>query len=174
MVKNKNGGNRHKKMARKNVRTTFNKRVRKAKDADEIYAKVEKMYGGGHASVICNDGRERLLVISKKFGGRNKRDNHVKEGSYLLVGKRSWQLLGDGKKEKVDLLEVYSNANVDELRKEGIIFNFDPQEKKEDDGGFEITNEEDIEYDIKLNMNTDDNKNKKIISDDTEFDWDDI
>ena len=40
MVKNKNGGNRHKKMARKNVRTTFNKRVRKAKDADEIYAKV--------------------------------------------------------------------------------------------------------------------------------------
>ena len=63
MVKNKHGGNRHKKMASKNAKPqTFNRKVRFAnKSGDELYAKVERVYGGNRALVSCDDGRERMM-----------------------------------------------------------------------------------------------------------------
>ena len=43
MVKNKTGGNRHKKLASKNCKPqSINRKVRLAVDKDEIYAKVVK------------------------------------------------------------------------------------------------------------------------------------
>lgn len=121
MVKNKHGGNRHKKMASKNAKPqTFNRRVRFAKSEQEIYAKVEKVYGGNRALVICNDGRERLMEWARKFGGRNKRDNFIGEGCIVLVGKREWQLMDMKKKEKVDLLEVYQASEIDVLKKKNV------------------------------------------------------
>lgn len=121
MVKNKHGGNRHKKMASKNVKPqTFTRRVRFAKSEQEIYAKVEKVYGGNKALISCNDGRERLMEWSRKFAGRNKRDNFVAEGCIVLVGKREWQLMDMKKKEKVDLLEVYQASEIDVLKKKNI------------------------------------------------------
>ena len=82
MVKNKHGGNRHKKMASKNAKPqSFNRRVRFAdKSGSEIYAKVERVYGGNRALVICNDGQERLMEWRRKFSGRNKRDNFIGGG----------------------------------------------------------------------------------------------
>lgn len=172
MVKNKNGGNRHKKMARKNVKTQFtNRKIRKPKEEEEMFAKVEKMFGGGHADVICNDGVNRLLVIRKKFSGRNKRDNHIKDGTYLLVGKRNWEIVALGKKEKVDLLEVYRDTDITELKKSGFVFTFDKSENK-DDGNIEFTNEEEITSNIVINMDND--NNKKINLGDEEVNWDDI
>ena len=174
MVKNKNGGNRHKKMARKNQNTFVSRKIRKAYEDGEMYAKVEKMFGGGHAGIICNDGRERLLVIRKKFSGRNKRDNHISEGTYLLVGLREWEVVSQRKKEKADLLEVYSQSNVEQLKKEGIVFNFDVKESKEEENMIEFSNEDNV--DIKFNINMDKKENTKIMNDvnTVEFDWDDI
>ena len=40
MVKNKTGGSRHKKMARKNVNAPVSSKLRLAKEEGEIYAKV--------------------------------------------------------------------------------------------------------------------------------------
>ena len=68
MVKNKHGGNRHKKMASKNAKPqTYNRKVRFSSSNDEIYAKVEKVYGGNRALVMCNDGHERMMEWRRKF-----------------------------------------------------------------------------------------------------------
>ena len=71
MVKNKTGGNRHKKMASKNCKPqSMNRKVRLANHKDELYAKILKCYGQGRFLVLCNDDIERILVIARKFKGR--------------------------------------------------------------------------------------------------------
>ncbi len=86
MVKNKTGGNRHKKMARKNVNMMARKpKIRISKDECEVYAKVMVMYGNGMCDVLCNDGITRMLIIRRKFKGRNRRDNQVKINNLVLV-----------------------------------------------------------------------------------------
>ena len=81
MVKNKTGGSRHKKMARKNVKVPQAKtRLRIAKEEGEIYAKVIRLNGNGMADVKCEDGKTRLLIIRRRFKGRNKRDNSIALG----------------------------------------------------------------------------------------------
>ena len=118
MVKNKKGGSRHKKQASKNTRdVSFNTKLRKAKEDGEMYARVIKMNGNGMADVICNDGVTRLLIIRRKFRGRNRRDNQVSLGTMLLVGIRLWEVVGGGKKPKVDLLYTYSAGQINELKK---------------------------------------------------------
>ena len=108
MVKNKKGGSGHKRQARKHtndggIRTH---KTRFAGHPDELYAICTKMYGG-HVGVLCQDGVERLCVLRKKFKGRGKRDNSVTVGTWLLVGKREFEVRAADKKEKCDLLEVY-------------------------------------------------------------------
>lgn len=94
MVKNKVGGNRHKKMARKNVKADARKpKLRLAKDKCEIYAKVTKMFGNGMCEVICQDEVTRLLIIRRKFRGRNRRDNMVTLDNVVLVGIREWEVV---------------------------------------------------------------------------------
>ena len=143
MVKNKHGGNRHKKMASKNAKPqTFNRKVRFASSDAEIYAKVEKVYGGNRALVICNDGHERMMEWRRKFGGRNKRDNFISDGSIVLVGKREWQVMHDGKKEKVDLLEVYQQSEIDVLKKKNVCsYLFGSEDKKKEEDTIEFTHE---------------------------------
>ena len=143
MVKNKHGGNRHKKMASKNAKPqTFNRRVRFSSSNDEIYAKVEKVYGGNRALVICNDGHERMMEWRRKFGGRNKRDNFISEGSIVLVGKREWQVMQDNKKEKVDLLEVYQASEIDVLKKKKVCpYLFGSEDKKTEEENIEFTHD---------------------------------
>ena len=119
MVKNKNGGNRHKKMASKNSKpVTINRKVRLARSPYELYAKVLKCYGQGRFLVLCNDNLERILIIARKFKGRNKRDNIVAEGGIVLIGKREFEIRDPKKKEHVDLLYVYSPSNISKLKKD--------------------------------------------------------
>ena len=124
MVKNKKGGSSHKKMARKNVapKGGYNKKLRKAVEEGEMYARVTAMLGGGHARIICADGVERTLVIRGKFRGRNKRDNTIKLNTFVLVGLQSVSFGAviqkkKGKLEKADLLEVYKEGQKEELIK---------------------------------------------------------
>jgi len=121
MVKNKKGGKGHKKMARKNVKPAFslNRKVRKVQEEGEMYARIIKMNGGGHATILCADKKERTLVIRGKFRGRNKRDNNVTTNSIVMVGLRSVSFgeVVAKKKEKADLIYVYNQYEMNELKK---------------------------------------------------------
>ena len=67
--------------------------------------------------IICNDGITRLLIIRKKFKGRNKRDNNIAIHSIILVGTREWEVVARNKKQQADLLFVYSKDNIVQLKK---------------------------------------------------------
>ena len=120
MVKNKVGGNKAKKFARKNNLdpSSMNKKVRYSADEDEVYGIVNKMIGNGQVVVLCLDHKERLCFIRNKFSGRNKQNNLVKVGSWVLIGKRSWETTKEGKLEKSDLLEIYDEREKHKLIQE--------------------------------------------------------
>ena len=115
MVKNL-GGNKSKRGARKHIQPAVHSNTRKAAEEGEIYGSVTNVFGNGRAEVMCIDGTRRLLMIRKKFKGRNKRDNTVTKGTWVLVGKREWEVRGASDKEVCDLLEVYSAADVENLK----------------------------------------------------------
>ena len=151
MVKNKKGGRNHRKQASKHSQPVGRVKLRLAHDEDEMYAKVEKIYGGGMADVLCNDKKVRLLQIRKKFRGRNRRDNSITLGTMVLVGVRSWEVRREGKKEKADLLYVYSHNQIGDLKKVPTIDPcvFPDDEVIEDDSGFDISNTETWEDKLK-------------------------
>jgi initiation factor 1A len=121
MVKNVKGGSGHKSQARKHSYESSAKKTRVSEDADmEIYACVTSLLGGPNCSVKCVDGETRLCVIRGKFrGGRGKRGNMLTRGTWVLVGIREWSSESGSEKEsrKCDLLEVYNDADKQELRK---------------------------------------------------------
>jgi hypothetical protein len=94
MVKNAKGGNKSKKMGRKFLGAPVQKQVRLADPNEpcEIYGVVE-----------------RLL-------GRGKRDNTVVLGGFVLVGIREYE---SAETAKCDLLEVYTEAEKQKLKKSG-------------------------------------------------------
>ena len=193
MVKNKVGGNKHKKMARKNVKADARKpKLRLAKEKCEIYAKVTKVFGNGMCEVICQDKIARLLIIRRKFRGRNRKDNMVKLDSVVLVGIREWEVVAANKQPKVDLLYAYSPSQVDDLVKDKLIGEIiypDSVSKEEQDDGIEfdrnaffhdeISNKEtETETNIKLVMpnttSTSTSSSPKKTADAEEINWDDI
>ena len=115
MVKNI-GGNKTKKQARKVVQSNTNQSTRKANEKDELYGITTKIFGNGRAEVKCIDNIKRIMIIRKKFKGRNKRDNTVSLNTWVLVGIRSWEVRKAEEKENCDLLEVYSNNDIDYLK----------------------------------------------------------
>jgi translation initiation factor IF-1 len=127
MVKNIAGGNNGKKVARKH--TTKNKNeLRLSKSDDEKYAIVKKLLGNT-CDVICEDGVDRRCIIRGKFTGRNKRDNMIDSGTYILIGLREWvdeenisRSSCDKNIKYCDLLEVYNSMERDILRRTHNIF----------------------------------------------------
>jgi initiation factor 1A len=119
MVRNTQGGNRHKGQARKHSYESSSKRTRVSTDECEMYGCVLNLLGGPNCAVKCADGVDRLCIIRGKFrGGRGKRGNMLSRGSWVLVGIREWSE-GASEKEsrKCDLLEVYNDADKQELKK---------------------------------------------------------
>ena len=115
MVKNA-GGNKQKKQGRKHIQAGGQGGpLRVAKEEDEIYAIVNKIYGGT-ANVKCIDGKSRIMHIRNKFKGRGKRDNILASGTWVLVGRRSWEQQHEDKLEKCDLLEVYNTNDISSLK----------------------------------------------------------
>lgn len=120
MVKNTKGGSGHKSQARKFASVSSSKKTRLSEDEMEIYACVTGLLGGANCSVKCVDGETRLCIIRGKFrGGRGKRGNMLTRGTWVLVGTREWSSESGSDKEskKCDLLEVYNDADKQELRK---------------------------------------------------------
>ena len=119
MVKNKTGGNRAKKVARKNMNESLTPRkLRFVELEDEMYAIVTKVMGNGQVQVLGTDDKERLCFIRYKFSGRNKQSNLVQVGSWVIVGNRSWETTNPGKLPKCDLLEIYSHQEKSRLIQE--------------------------------------------------------
>ena len=118
MVRNKTGGNKSKKSARKHVQTSdssYNRKLRLIEEEGENYAVVIKLLGGPNCEVVCNDGVNRQCIIRNKFRGRDKRDNNIAPGVWVLVGVRDWEARAN-KPAKCDLLEVYSSNEKDKLK----------------------------------------------------------
>jgi len=189
MVKNKKGGSGHKKMASKDAKQNQNRnrKVRLAKEG-EMYAKVTTLFGGMNCEVMCNDKKIRLMIIRRKFSGRNRRDNNIKLDTIVLVGPRTYEVVTNKKKQKVDLLEVYNNNEIDELvKKKQLNDCIVPQYKlktSEINNPFDITDDEDDEainamINEKISKTTKKEEEKKEEEkkeekDKNDFNWDDI
>ena len=179
MVKNKVGGNKAKKFARKNINenSTIQRKIRFVNDENELYGVVIKMNGNGQFNVFCIDGIERLCFIRNKFSGRNKQSNLITRGSWVIVGKRDWETPNQKKMEKCDLLEIYTDNEKHKLlqecsinltilqKQENIILNNDSFNDNQEDN-IVITNNEVDEDDLSTNYT-----NKNTIDD---IDFDDI
>ena len=114
MVKNVAGGCNGKKVARKHT-TKGKNELRLSKSSDEKYSIVKRLLGNT-CDVICDDGVNRRCIIRGKFTGRNKRDNMLDNGTYILVGMREWvdeagrsRQADDNNVKYCDLLEVYNS-----------------------------------------------------------------
>lgn len=120
MVKNKIGGNRSKKVARKNAGDSSfaQRKLRFVEQEDEMYAIVTNILGNGQIHVLGTDNKERLCFIRYKFSGRNKHSNLITRGSWVIIGNRSWETVIDGKLPKCDLLEIYTNQEKNRLTQE--------------------------------------------------------
>ena len=94
MVKNTQGGSKHKGLARKLVNAPTAK-PRLSECDDECYAVVTKMLGNGmcHVDLSYQSNIIRNVVchIRGKFRGRNKKNNIVATGNFVLVGLRTWE-----------------------------------------------------------------------------------
>jgi hypothetical protein len=144
MVKNL-GGKHAKKIARKNAHSkgeVSNKKMRFANGDEELYGIVTKCLGNGQFLIMCIDQVERLCILRNKFAGRNKQGNLIGIRSWVIIGLRNWETTKPKKKEKCDMLEVYTNNEKHKLleecktdlsflcKQENILLNIDEQEEE--------------------------------------------
>jgi len=109
------GGNKSKKVARKNVSYSTTQDVRKATDASEMYAAVLKMYSSSRCSVLGADGNTYQCTVRGKFLKNKRSGEGLVNGAWVLIGFYDWEVRSDGSK-KCDLLEIYSNLEKDKLK----------------------------------------------------------
>ena len=188
MVKNA-GGNKGKKVGRKFTTNNYSNRKLRLKlesEEDEMYACVSKIFGQGRCQIRCIDGKERDCVIRNKFRGKGKRDNTVRVGTWILAGIRSWESSTEKKEQTCDLLEVYNDAEVKQLKdkvsENWSIFNglgdvTDTLNTIGDDDGFIIANEgrDDQELEVEINNTIQENATEEEkFGDDTTVDVDAI
>ena len=175
MGKNTHGGAGHKKFARKHTSSSSssNSYIRTSQDPNEIYAIATKMLGNNMFHCHCIDNKVRLCHIRGRFGGRNKRDNIISAGTWILVGLREWDNSSskDAKKlQQCDLLEIYSGSSKERLKEledcNWSILNANDLSKvdtktaeNEDDVKFITDRDEEI---IRLNEEMKSNTSKKI------------
>ena len=118
MGKNVHGGAGHKKFARKHNSSgggsSSNTFV--SQDSKEIYAIATKMLGNNMFHCHCIDNKSRLCHIRGRFAGRNKRDNVISAGTWILVGLRDWENTPAKKMQQCDLLEIYSGSTKERLK----------------------------------------------------------
>ena len=82
--------------------------IREALEEGEEYAIVTQVYGGSRCEVKLPTGDKCMCVIRNKFRGRGRRDNFIKVGVWVLIGRRDWERPKADKPQTVDLLFVYT------------------------------------------------------------------
>ena len=116
MVKN-SGGNKSKKVARKNVApNNIVKDVRQVSEPGEMYAAISKIYSSRRCDVVCSDGNQYQCNVRGKFlKSKNGGNNALAVGVWVMVGFYDWEVRSDGKKN-CDLLEIYSPDEKEKLK----------------------------------------------------------
>lgn len=117
MVKN-TGGNKSKKVARKNASTgyTGTQEVRRVIDACEMYAAVTKIYSSRRCDVIGSDGKTYQCNVRGKFlKSKRTGDGALAVGVWIIIGFYDWEVRGDGSKG-CDLLEIYTTMEKEKLK----------------------------------------------------------
>ena len=114
MVKNA-GGNKSKKIARKNVSSTTTHDVRRATDSNEMYASVTKIYSAQRIAVIGADGNTYQCNVRGKFLKNKRSSDGLGPGCWVLIGFYDWEVRSNGTKN-CDLLEIYSSVEKDKLK----------------------------------------------------------
>jgi translation initiation factor IF-1 len=113
MVKNTQGGSKHKGLARKIVNASANNHnIRLPQEDGECFARVISMLGNGMCSVkiLQNNGTlldNAVCQIRGKFRGKHKSQNIVSRDAFILVGMR--ELSGGA---ACDLLEIYHESSL--------------------------------------------------------------
>ena len=116
MVKNTTGGSSHKKCARSSMAPSNKSFLRTIKEEGEFYAYINKMFGNGMCNVVDMNGRDYLCIIRGKFRGKNKKNNKLEIGTWVLVGLRDWETTKKDEKPTCDLLEIYTKDEMDRLK----------------------------------------------------------
>tara|TARA_B110000438_G_C15495369_1_gene513275 strand:+ start:140 stop:661 length:522 start_codon:yes stop_codon:yes gene_type:complete len=115
MVKNTQGGSKHKSQARKLVNAPISSKIRTPECDDECFAIVSKMLGNGmcHVNISHQNSIISNIVchIRGKFRGRNKKANFVSTSSIILVGLRTWE----ANINSCDLICIYQPHQFDKL-----------------------------------------------------------
>lgn len=188
MVKN-TGGKHGKKLARKNAVPLVERRLRFCESDEELYGIVSKCLGNGHFLTVCSDQVERLCFLRNKFTGRNKHGNLVSVGSWVIVGLRSWETTKPNKKDKCDLLEIYTNNEKHRLlqecksdisfliKQENVILNIDGGDEQCDDHNTIIFRDEPLLQDDNESHEhheTDEDKDNTQVLDYEDIDFDEI
>lgn len=112
MVKNTGGGGNAKRQARKFQGKNKSSDLRKSEDISEKYAIVDIIYGNG-LNVYTNDGQEIWCRIPGKFKGRNKRNNFIEKGAWVLIGIYEWEKTE--KPKSCELLHIYDRNEIEQL-----------------------------------------------------------
>lgn len=122
MPKNLKGGNKHKKMKNKNINNEDDKIILKDSE-DQDYGKVEKLLGNCRVDLLCNDKINRIGIIR----GNMKKKQWVNLHNIVLYSKREYE------DNKVDIIHVYSNDSVKNLKnKMNLSFSTTEQEDEDD------------------------------------------
>ena len=118
MVKN-TGGNKSKKVARKNVgggSMSSTQDVRRVADPCEMYAAVLKIYSSRRCDVMGSDGKTYQCTVRGKFLKSKRGSNSaLVPGVWIIIGFYDWEVRSDGAKT-CDLLEIYSPMEKDKLK----------------------------------------------------------
>lgn len=115
MVKNTQGGNKSKNVARKHLAGKTEKRALRTSSCDlEQYGVVSQVNGFGMFYVVMEDDKTLLGRIRNKFRGKSKRDNNICKGAVVLMGLREWEAPNF---KEADLLEVYDSNEIKQLKK---------------------------------------------------------
>jgi initiation factor 1A len=119
MVKNTTGGH-HKNIARKNQQKSSHFSIQKSTNEFEKYAVVLKVNGNGRFNVKTMDGLDLMLSLSSRFKGKNRKDNNVELGRFVLIGLRDYE----NPHKNCDLLYLYGPNEVEELSNDVTIGSF--------------------------------------------------
>lgn len=131
MPKNLKGGNKHKKMKNKNINNEEDKIILKDSD-DQDYGKVEKLLGNCRVDLLCNDKIKRIGIIR----GNMKKKQWVNLHNIVLYSKREYE------DNKVDIIHVYSNDSVKNLKNQ-MNLSFSATEQEDEDNICFSNNSED-------------------------------
>lgn len=113
MVKNTTGGGNAKRQARKFQGKNKSEELRKSEDPNEVYAIVDLIYGNG-LNIYTNTGQEIWCRVPGKFKGRNKRNNFIEKGAWVLVGIYEWE--NNKAPKSCELLYIYDRNEIEQLQ----------------------------------------------------------